>query len=353
MKNKNQLFSTLTTVVAIGISLLLTVIIIFCVSDAPLVALKAFLLDPFKSTRMIGTIISTAIPICFTGLGVCIMFQASMFNMCAEGGFFLGALMSAAVATRLSLPGIMGIIVPLLVGTLTGMIMAFIPAVLKAYIGANEMVSSLMLNYVALYLGLYLLNTKLRDQSFGALATDKLPDNSILPNIIKGTPVHAGVFIAIVAVVLCYLFIYKSKSGHMIRTMGQNHKFAEYSGISAAAMIILSQVVGGGLAGAGGAIEIMGMYSRFQWTGLPGYGWDGIMLAVLARNKPQYIPIAALFLAYLRVGSATMASGSNVPKEVITVIQAIMIILITASALLERVRKRQVVKEVMNNGANV
>lgn len=352
MKNKNQLYSALTTAMAIGISLILTVIIIFSVSDAPGTALKAFLFDPFKSKRMIGTIISTAIPICFTGLGVCVMFQASMFNMCAEGCFFLGALMSAAVATRVSLPGIMGIVVPLLVGILTGMILSFIPAALKAFLGANEMVSSLMLNYVSLYLGLYLLNTRLRDQSFGALATDKIPDNCILPNIISGTPVHAGVFVAIIAVTWCYLFIYKTKSGHKIRTMGQNHKFAEYAGISAGMMIIMSQVIGGGLAGAGGAIEIMGMYSRFQWTSLPGYGWDGIMLAVLARNKPQFIPIAALFLAYLRVGSATMASGSNVPKEVITVIQSIMIILITASALLERIRKRQLVKEVMNNGAN-
>ena len=349
MKKKNLLFNTLTTALAIIISLLIATVIILVVSDDPVNALKVFLLGPLKSKRMIGSIVTTAIPITFTGLAVCIMFQASMFNMCAEGAFFLGALSAAGVATTFGFPGILGIIVPMCAGVLTGVIIAFIPAFLKAKFGASEMVSSLMFNYIALYLGLYILNTKLRDQSFGALATNKLPENSMLPTIIEKTSVHFGVILAIIAIIVSYMFVYKTKTGHKIRVMGQNPTFAKYAGINVSAIIIISQVIGGGLAGFGGAVEVMGMYKRFQWTSLPGYGWDGIALAILARNKPQFIPFAALFLAYIRVGASTMASGSNVPKELITVIQAIMILLVTANALLAGIKKKIVVKEAMKN----
>ena len=117
-------------------------------------------------------------------------------------------------------------------------------------------------------------------------------------------------------------------------------------------MIILSQVLGGAIAGIGGSVEVMGMYERFQWTSLPGYGWDGVILAILARNKPQYVPLAAIFLSYLRVGASTMASNTDVPKELITVIQAIMIMLITATALLKGMKQKMVIKEALSSGTD-
>lgn len=352
LKNKNLLFSTATTALAIIISLLIAIFIIFAVSAQPGNAISALLLGPLQSKRLIGSIFTTAIPICFTGLAVCIMFQASMFNMCAEGSFFLGAIGAAAVATKLPLPGILGVAAPFVIGGVAGGLLCYIPAVLKAKWGASEMVSSLMLNYIALYLGLYLLNTFLRDPSFGALASDQLPQNSRLGKLIPGTSIHAGIIVVIVFIVLCYLLIYKTALGHKIRTLGQNKKFAEYTGVKVGSVIILSQVIGGAIAGIGGSVEIMGMYARFQWTSLPGYGWDGVILAILARNKPQFIPIAALFLSYLRVGASTMASNTDVPKELIVVIQSIMIMLATAGALLKGVKQKAVIKEVLANGSN-
>lgn len=345
MKKKNLLINTVTMAMAIGISLIIAFLIIFIVSEAPGKAISALLLGPLGSTRRMGSILTTAIPICFTGLAVCIMFQANMMNMCAEGAFFLGALLSAGVATRVALPGILGLVVPMLVGAAVGAALCLIPALLRAKLGASEMVSSLMLNYATLYFGLYLLNSHLRDQSFGALATNRLPENSVLTQFVKGTPIHTGIFIAVAFVVLCYLFLYKTRTGFQMRVYGQNSRFAAYTGISAGSMIILSQVLGGAIAGLGGCVEIMGMYDRFQWTDLPGYGWDGIMLAILARNKPQYIPLAALFLAYLRVGASSMATNADVPSELITVIQAVMIMLVTAQALLRGWKQSMAIKE--------
>ena len=194
------------------------------------------------------------------------------------------------------------------------------------------------------------MNTYVRDDTFGALASNKLPENSILVKCVPGTAIHVGVILAIILVVLCYLFIYKTKAGYEIRVMGQNAKFAKYTGISVSGAIILSQVLGGAIAGLGGAVEVMGMYARFQWTSLPGYGWDGVIIAILARNKPQYVPLAAVFLAYLRVGANVMARVSDVPSEIITVIQAVMIMLVTANALLGRMKQKTVEKEVLANG---
>lgn len=353
MKNRNLLFHMASTALAIAISLIITFIIIFMVSDDPGTAIRAFVTGPLQSKRLIGSIFTTAIPICFTGLAVCIMFQASMFNMCAEGSFFLGALAAAGVANAVSFPGILGVVVPVLAGGAAGAVVCLIPAVLKAKLGASEMVSSLMLNYVALYLGLYILNVFLRDKDFGALASHQLPVNSKLPKIFAGTSLHMGVVIVILCIVLMYLFVFKTSLGAKIRILGQNTEFARYTGIKVSGMIILSQIIGGMIAGIGGSVEIMGMYGRFQWTALPGYGWDGIILAILARNKPQFVPLAAIFLSYLRVGASCMASSADVPKELISVIQAIMIMLVTAGALLKGLKQKMVIKEALANGTDI
>ncbi len=352
MKKNNLIFNMATTALAIIISLLIAFVIIFLVSEDPARAIESFLLGPLQSKRLIGSIFTTAIPICLTGLAVSIMFQASMFNMGAEGGFFLGALAAAGTATSINLPGILGIIVPVLVGGLVGAVVCAIPAFLKVIWGASELVSSLMLNYVALYLGLYILNGFMRDKSFGALASYPLPANSKLPRIIQGTSLHAGIFVVILLIVLSYIFIFKTSTGMKIRMLGQNQEFARYSGIKVGGVVLLSQLIGGMIAGIGGSIEVMGMYGRFQWTSLPGYGWDGIILAILARNKPQFIPVAALFLSYLRVGASAMASSADVPKELITVIQAIMIMLVTAGALLKSLKQKLVIKEALTSGTD-
>jgi len=352
MRNKSGIFNVITTGMAILISLVLAFIIIFIVSEQPLEAIHSLLLGPLSSVRNFGTVIEMMIPITFAGLAVSIMFQASQFNLATEGSFFMGAIAAAGVATMLPLPPYLSVIACLLAGVIAGSIISSIPAVLKAKFQASEMVSSLMLNYVVLFVGLFILNYYLRDPNFGMLASHTIPEAAKLTQFIPKTRIHTGLFIAIILVVASYLFIYKTKQGYSIRTLGQNAKFAHYSGIGVGGAIISSQAIGGSIAGAGGAVELLGMYDRFQWTSLPGYGWDGVIVAILARNKPQYVPLAALFLAYLRIGSGIMARMTDVPSELIIIIQAIMIMLVTAQALFGRFKHRLIVKETIANGHN-
>ncbi len=346
-RNIPSLFDSLTTLVAIGISLGIAFIIIFAIADSPFEAIKALAVGPFSSVRNFGTVIEMTITISFTGIAVCMMFQASQFNMGAEGAFFLGALTTAAVSTSFNLPPFLSITLSLLCGALIGAIVCGIPAVLKTRFNADEMVSSLMLNYISLFIGLYFLNYFLRDTSFGMLATPKIDAAKKFVQFIPKTRIHTGIFIIIPVIVLAYIFIYKTKMGYNIRCVGQNIKFAHYSGIQVGSTVILSQVIGGAIAGLGGSVEIFGMYDRFQWTSLPGYGWDGIIIAILARNKPQFVPLAAFGLSYLRIGSSIMARVTNVPNELISVIQAIMIMLVTSTALFSRWKQQQIVKETL------
>lgn len=353
MRSKAWWFNIATTALAILISLAIAFIIIFLVSKEPLAAINALMLGPVSSLRNFGTVVEMMITITFTGLAVSVMFQAAQFNLCAEGSFFAGAVAAAAVATKLALPPVIGTVICLLVGAAAGAFVCYIPALLKAHLNASEMVSSLMLNYVVLFLGLFVLNFFLRDPSFGMLASYQIPESTRLAQFVPKTRIHTGLFIAIALVILLYLFIYKTRIGYSIRVLGQNAKFAHYSGIGVGSVIIVSQLVGGGIAGLGGSVELLGMYSRFQWTSLPGYGWDGVIIAILARNKPQYVPLAALFLSYLRIGSGIMARMTDVPNELIIIIQAIMIMLVTAQALLGRLKHRLIVKEAITNGQNI
>ena len=128
----------------------------------------------------------------------------------------------------------------------------------------------------------------------------------------------------------------------------QNIEFARYSGINTDWTIVMSQVLGGFLVGMGGAIELLGMYRRFEWQTLPGYGWTGIIVAILARNNPFYVPLAALFLAYMRIGSDIMSRFTDMPNEFVAIIQGIIIILISASSFLSKQRHKMIVREAIS-----
>ncbi len=344
-KGKGLLFEAIRTLVAISIALILAVLLITLVSDDPAEALNKFLLGPLASFKRFSNVIEMAIPFIFTGLAVCIMFQAKQFNMIAEGGFFIGGVAAAYIAIKVALP--MGIhpAVAIIFGGFIGGLAGLIPGLLKSKWKADEFVSSLMLNYVLLYAGLYVINYILRDENAGSMASYLFSESAKLPVMVPGTRLHFGLILAIVAIILTYLFLYRSKWGYSIRMTGLNARFAEYSGINTAKVIIYSQIIGGALAGIGGATEMMGMYERFQWQALPGTGFDGILVAILAKNNPIFVPIGAIFLAYLRVGADVMSRSTDVPSEVIIVIQAIMIMLIAAQRFLAKYKHKMIVKD--------
>jgi simple sugar transport system permease protein len=138
--------------------------------------------------------------------------------------------------------------------------------------------------------------------------------------------------------------LYRTKMGYAIRIVGQNDNFARYNGININKTILLAQMFGGILAGFGGATEMLGMYTRFQYQALTQYGFDGMLIAIIARNNPATVPLAALFLAYIRTGADIMNRTSDVPLEIISVIQSAIIMLVVAKMFLNKFKHEQIVK---------
>ncbi|MCG8483931.1 MAG: ABC transporter permease [Clostridia bacterium] len=345
-KDKIKLnFEWIRTSVVILIALVFSLVIILLVSKEPAYALKEFLIGPIDSMRHIGNVIEMTIPLIFTGLAVSIMFSAEQFNLAAEGAFFAGAVAAAAISLLIDLPIVIHPMIAMLAGGILGTLITGIPAYLKVKWNASELVSSLMFNYIALYMGLYVINYFFRDVNAGAMVSERLPKSVLLLNIIPRTRIHFGLFIAILFVVATYYFMFRSKWGYALRVTGQNSRFAEYSGINTLKVFLYAQLLGGFIAGVGGATELLGMYKRFSWQGLPNIGWDGVIVAILARNNPVYVPFAALFLAYLRIGADIMARMSDVQNEVVSLIQGIIIVLVVAERFLAKYKHKWVYKE--------
>ena len=341
-------FEIYRTGIVIIVAILLSLLIIVLVSDMPGLAIKLFLTGPLDSLRHFGNLVEMIIPLVFTGLAVAVMFTASQFNLGAEGAFFFGAVGAAFVAVNWNLPPVLHPTVAIIWGGIIGSVFCGIPGALKVRWGSSELVSSLMFNYVAFFLGLYLINYLLRDVTAGAMVSFPFAHSSRLAKIVPETRIHTGLFVAIFTVLVMGVFTYRTRWGYRIRVLGTNTEFARYSGINTDWTIVMSQVLGGFLVGMGGAIELLGMYRRFEWQTLPGYGWTGIIVAILARNNPFYVPLAALFLAYMRIGSDIMSRSTDMPNEFVAIIQGIIIILISASSFLSKQRHKMIVREAIS-----
>lgn len=344
--NRERKFELIRTLVSVFIAIVLAFGIILLVSDQPMEAIVTFITGPLSSKRYIGNIIETAIPLIFSGLAMSVVFQASLFNMGTEGVFFISGVVASAVAIFIPMPTVFHQVAVIGTGALVGAIVASIPGFLKAKWNASELVTSLMLNNIVLGLGLYFLNYKLRDVEAMSVISYKFQETALLPNIVQGTRIHFGLILALVTVVVVYLILYKSKWGYEIRMTGLNKEFAKYSGINTFKVIILAHLISGFIGGMGGAVEIMGMHKRFQWTALPGYGFDGALVAMLARNNPIGVIGAALFLAYVRVGADLVARLSDVPAEMVSILQGVIILLISAERFLHSYKQKMVLKEV-------
>jgi simple sugar transport system permease protein len=167
-----------------------------------------------------------------------------------------------------------------------------------------------------------------------------LSDRAKLPYLSFDNEVSSSILIALLIVLSGALFLFRTKWGYRIRMTGGNSRFAEYSGINTKSAVVYSQVIGAGIAGFGGAAFILGNFYRFNWSSLPGYGFDGFIVAIIARNNPLLVPFAALFIGYLRTGAMEMARLSDVPNEVVYIIQAVMMILVGAQAFFSRKKRK-------------
>ena len=306
------------------------------------VAFDALLLGPIQRVNRWGAWIQDAITLILIGLSFAIVFRAEQFSLGAEGQLYFGALVSGAIALNSpNIPGILIIPIIILASGTAGFIYGLIPGALKAYLGANELVSTLMLNVIATGFFDMVLYFQLRPIDSAYVATGKFPSNTVLPVIVERTQVTVAVFLVAIVVFFCWLLIRRTPLGYEIRIIGSNLKFADYGGVNSRRTIMLAMALSGVVAGFAGMHLANGIYRELILDLSLALAFEGVVVALLARLNVLVVPFAGLLYAYLRVGAQFMERDANTSFELVRMIQAIIILLITAEALVTYFQGRQ------------
>jgi general nucleoside transport system permease protein len=279
-----------------------------------------------------GTLVR-ATPLLFAGLAVAVAFRAGILNIGAEGQLLLGA--AAATATALALPpafGLAGVALALLAGATAGGLWALIAAVLRVRFGVLEVISTIMLNFIALHLTGFLVRGPLQEPTH-LFPQSALVDSALrLPRLATGTRLHAGVALAVVTALSLAWFLRATAAGFRLRMTGANAHAAQSAGqIDVARVTLTAFVASGALAGLGGGVEVAGVTYALYENLSPGYGYTAIAVALLARLNPASAIGAALVFGALEAGAAAMQRDAQVPAVMVTVVEACVILVLLAS----------------------
>ncbi|HZQ09704.1 MAG TPA: ABC transporter permease, partial [Anaerolineae bacterium] len=288
-----------------------------------------------RSLQPISEGLVTSIPYIFTGLAVALGFKAGLFNIGAEGQLFMGAIFAVYVGySSTGLPWFIHLPLAIIAGIAGGALWGAIPGFLKAKTGAHEVINTIMMNYIAFLLADWLLNGPMKAQG-GAPRSPEIEASAYLP-VLFPPPlrIHWGIFLAIGAVLFVYWFLWKTTLGFEMRTVGANPNAARYAGISITRNFVLAMGMSGGLAGLAGANELLGLNHYLANAFSPGYGFDAIALALLGKSNPFGVLAAALLFGFLRSGATHMQSVADVPIDIISVMQALIIAFIAAPAII-------------------
>lgn len=317
---------------ALVIALVVTAVVVFLTSKAPFDALTQLFTAPIAKVRTIGLWVDDIAKLTITGLAFSLVFQARQFAMGVQGQVYVGGI--AATYVVLSPIGTTPLGLPLgvLAGMAAGAFYGFLPGIAKAKLGANEIVSSLMLNYIANELCNFLVRVSLPLPQPGVLTTVDFPKISVFPALVANTRIDLGLIFAIVAVIVVWFALYRTSWGLKLRLVGHNARFAEYSGIRSTFIMVSAMTASGALGGLLGAMFVQGQtWGKLTVMFEGGLAFEGILVAIVARSRPLAVPIVAIFYAYLRQGAALMNVRTDVPAEVIGVVTAIIILLVSST----------------------
>ncbi len=324
-------------ITAVIISLLIGAGLLYISGASPWEAYSALMDGAFGDAKGVQRTLEKATPLIFSGLAVAFAFKAGLFNIGAQGQLVFGALAAAVVGTSFaSLPTVVHIPLTLLAGVVAGGLYGAIPGALRTYTGAHEVITTIMLNYIALNITDYLANGPLKDPTSLAVArTPKILETAALNPIMIGEySLPLGFFLSVVVAALIWWLLWKTTLGFEIRTVGQNPDAARYAGIKVSRIIILTMLISGALAGFGGSVETQGVVGRFQPGFNSGLGFDGITIALLAKTNPFGVIPAALLVGAMRAGASKMQFQADVATEIIDMIQAIILFFVAAEVII-------------------
>lgn len=273
----------------------------------------------------VGLSLTEAVPLVFTGLAVGFAYRCGLFNIGAEGQLQVAGLTAAVIGVKSgsALAAILG-------GLAAGAIWSGVPGYARARFGVNEVISTLMLNFVAITFVIIIVSGPFADPQATYPTSPAVPNSAQLPTILSGTPLHLGFVIALCVAVLVFWILYRTPLGFRIRAVGMNAEAAKHAGIKVSETITAAMIVSGALAGLGGAIEVLGVEHRVATDWSPGWGFTGIAVAFLARTNPVATFVVALLYGGLEAGAQNMQLVTGVPGAAISIIEGLPILFLIA-----------------------
>ena len=337
MTDRSGWTSIASGVAAIALALLLVGALILVMNVSPLKAYEAMWRGAFGTRNGLGETMVRTTPLLLAGLGVLVAFRCGIWNIGAEGQLYAGAL--GATLAGIFLPPMakpLHLLLVMVAGFLFGAAYGALPGIMRAYRGANEIVTTIMLNYLAIAAVSFLVNGPLRDSNQLLPQPQSFPvvDAARLPKILAGTRAHAGIFIALAMIVVVYILLWKTVPGFRIRIVGQNPTAARFAGINVKRYIVTAMAISGGLAGLAGMAEVSGVRGYLIPNLSPGYGFTAIAVALLGGLHPVAAALAAFFFASLLVGADGLQRSVGVPSATVQIIQGLVLVFVMARRVL-------------------
>ena len=320
---------------AILLAFVIGAVIVLATGNNPATAFESLVVGAIGSPLAIGRTVLNATPLIFTGLAVAVAFRAGLFNIGGEGQVFIGAITAAGLGVALGFLGPLGTLLVLLACILTGFLWGAIPGFLKAYFGAHEVITTIMLNFIAIDLATYL---ALHPLSGGGLVpgTATIDPAARIPTLsLSLGRANYGFFLALLAAVAVYLLLWRTKRGFELRAVGLSPGAANYAGMRIGLNTVLALAIGGALAALGGGVEVLGVYGKMTIPFASNLGFNGIGVALLGRNHPVGVVLGALLFGGLASGAEEMQFSTNVPLDLTDVLLAVILLLVTATRLVE------------------
>lgn len=316
--------------VALALGLAICLAIIFAVAESPWDAFVAFVTGAFDSAYAIGTMIAIATVLGVTALGSALGFRAGVFNMGPEGQLLVGGLAAALVAIDAPGPGWLVAAVALAASATAGALWITIPALLRVTLKCNELLTTLMMNYVASAFTLFLVNSYFRNPDAGSIETLPISPDRWLFRWLEPSNANIGILILIVLAAAIWAWLGHTKSGMRIEAMGLQPAFAQYLGIRADFYLVGAMLGSGALSGLAGGIAILGISHVFQDGFSPQYGFLGLTVALIGRLHPFGVIAASLLYGTLITGATAMQTMADVPFALVYILQGILILLVTS-----------------------
>lgn len=336
MSKKFKILFPYLPILSVLISLLIGTILIASQNVNPLVAYSHLIKGALGNIGSFGETIVKTTPLIFTGLGVTFAYRCGVFNIGAEGQLMMGALGSTWFALTFSfLPRFLLLPLSLLSAFLFGALWGGIPGYLKAKRGLNEIINTILMNYVAIQFVSWAIKGPLKEPG-PYPQTPMLVEGAWLTRLLPRTRVHTGIIIALVCAAIVYYFLFHTAHGYKMRVVGNNRHAAEYAGINVPFNFVLAMMISGGLAGLAGACDILGIQHRLIDGFSSGYGFDGIAVALVSQLNPFGVIITSFLFGALRTGANTMQRAVGIPTSIVDIIQGLIIFFVVAATSLQK-----------------